>query len=232
MATPAQIAANRANALKSTGPRSASGKAASRFNALKHSLDAESLILPGEDPAEYQALADAYRDSHQPQSPDERFHVDALLRADWHKRRLQRVEADLYRTILTESATPNLAAALLADTPATRLLTRIQRQIAAHDRAWYRALRELNRLREQADQDGARALDALLAVPPLPSHLASFPEKPSTPAAPTPKAATPAPPPPPDAPSDPAPRPSRKHSPPPLGNNDVRPLGASALPRA
>ncbi len=174
MATPAQIAANRANALKSTGPRSEPGKAASRFNALKHGLDAESLILPGEDPAEYRELADAYHDSHHPQTPDERFHVDALIRAGWHKRRLERVEADLYRTILSESPTPNLAAALLADTPATRLLTRIQRQLAAHDRAWYRALRELRRLREETGHAEERALDALLALPPLPPDLASF----------------------------------------------------------
>ena len=41
MATPAQIIANRLNALKSTGPRSAEGKAASRFNALKHAASAK-----------------------------------------------------------------------------------------------------------------------------------------------------------------------------------------------
>ncbi len=188
MATPAQITANRANALKSTGPRSEPGKAASRFNALKHGLDAASLILPGEDPAEYRELAEAYHDSHHPQSPDENFHVDSLIRADWHKRRLQRVEADLYRTILAESATPNLAAALLADTPATRLLTRIQRQLAAHDRAWYRALRELRRLREETAHAEERALDALLALPPLPAHLASFRYKPPAQPGPTPDA--------------------------------------------
>jgi len=43
MATPAQILANRANAQKSTGPRSVEGKAASRFNALKHGLDVQSV---------------------------------------------------------------------------------------------------------------------------------------------------------------------------------------------
>ena len=36
MPTPAQLAANRANAQKSTGSRTAEGKDASRFNALKH----------------------------------------------------------------------------------------------------------------------------------------------------------------------------------------------------
>ena len=34
--TEAALAANRANALKSTGPRTAAGKARSRLNALKH----------------------------------------------------------------------------------------------------------------------------------------------------------------------------------------------------
>ena len=60
MATPAQLAANRANAQSSTGPRSVEGKSVSRFNALKHGIDAASIVLPGEDPADYQALADAY----------------------------------------------------------------------------------------------------------------------------------------------------------------------------
>ena len=69
MATPAQIAANRANAQKSTGPTSAEGKSISRFNALKHGLDAQSLIIPGEDPAAYDALAADYRDEFAPPPP-------------------------------------------------------------------------------------------------------------------------------------------------------------------
>jgi len=40
MASPAQIAANRRNALRSTGPRTAIGKARSQSNALKHGLRA------------------------------------------------------------------------------------------------------------------------------------------------------------------------------------------------
>jgi hypothetical protein len=41
MATAAQIAANRRNALRSTGPKSAAGKARSRKNAASHRLTAE-----------------------------------------------------------------------------------------------------------------------------------------------------------------------------------------------
>ena len=82
MASPAQIAANRANAQKSTGPRSVEGKSASRFNALKHGIDAASIVIPGEDPAAYAALADDYLRDLRPQSPTEIFHVDTMLRAD------------------------------------------------------------------------------------------------------------------------------------------------------
>ena len=41
MATVKQIAANRRNAQKSTGPSTALGKQKSRFNALKHGMTAE-----------------------------------------------------------------------------------------------------------------------------------------------------------------------------------------------
>ena len=46
-----QIAANRRNALLSTGPKTASGKDRSRTNALKHGLCAMVLDVPGEDAA-------------------------------------------------------------------------------------------------------------------------------------------------------------------------------------
>jgi len=48
--SPARLAANRQNALKSTGPKTAEGKAASRFNAFQHGLAGGGVLLaPGED---------------------------------------------------------------------------------------------------------------------------------------------------------------------------------------
>ena len=194
MASPAQIAANRANAQKSTGPRSVEGKSASRFNALKHGIDAASIVIPGEDPAEYdalvaeyQSLADQYLIEFSPQSASESFHVDTMLRADWLKRRLETVEADLYRTIMIEAPCNSLATALLAETPAAKLLLRIQRQIAAFERTWHRANNEFNRARAEAgiapedSPDPAKLASfpqtaecRLPQVPPAPAELASF----------------------------------------------------------
>ena len=48
MATEAQIAANRANATRSTGPKTDAGKAASRRNALVHGLAGDGVVLPDE----------------------------------------------------------------------------------------------------------------------------------------------------------------------------------------
>ncbi len=55
MATPAQIAANQANAQKSTGPRTPPGKATSCRNSLKHGLSGRGIVLPE---AEEQAVAE------------------------------------------------------------------------------------------------------------------------------------------------------------------------------
>jgi hypothetical protein len=90
LATPAQINANRANAQKSTGPRSVEGKSVSRFNALKHGIDAASIVIPGEDPAEYEALAAHYLDEYRPKSASEHFHVDTMLRAG------EQINADVF----------------------------------------------------------------------------------------------------------------------------------------
>ena len=181
MATPAQINANRANAQKSTGPRSAEGKSASRFNALKHGIDAASIVIPGEDPADYDALTTHYQREFHPQTPSETFHAGTMLRADWQKRRLMRVEADLHRTLLAESPGASLAAAMLSDSPAANLLVRVQRQIAAFERTWYRANAEIRRARKQAEDAASQSfdnyLDRLCAMPelPAPGELASFP---------------------------------------------------------
>ena len=53
--SPARLAANRANARKSTGPRTEAGKARSRANAVKHGLTGAGIALPNEDAAAIEA---------------------------------------------------------------------------------------------------------------------------------------------------------------------------------
>ncbi len=59
--SPARLAANRQNALKSTGPRTPEGKAAARLNAFQHGLAGEgNLLAPGEDAHLVAARASAF----------------------------------------------------------------------------------------------------------------------------------------------------------------------------
>ncbi|HWE39743.1 MAG TPA: hypothetical protein VG406_24550, partial [Isosphaeraceae bacterium] len=51
----AQLAARRANAKLSTGPRTPEGKAIAAMNAVSHGLCANTAVLPGESVEEFQA---------------------------------------------------------------------------------------------------------------------------------------------------------------------------------
>ena len=164
MATQAQLTANRANAQQSTGPRSVEGKSVSRFNALQHGAHANLPIIPGEDPAEYQTLFTEYEGRFQPQTPDERYHVQTMIDSDWQKRRLKSLETGIYHVIESEAPGMSLAVALLGATPAAKLLARTQRQLATHQRGWYRALTELRRQRER-EQEQEQDFDEQPYVP-------------------------------------------------------------------
>jgi hypothetical protein len=73
-----KLEANRKNCLKSTGPRTARGKAFSRRNALKHGFFARETIdffLEREDPEEYDELLNGLREDFQPVGAAEELEV-------------------------------------------------------------------------------------------------------------------------------------------------------------
>jgi hypothetical protein len=88
-----KIEANRQNAQHSTGPSTPEGRAAVRLNGLKHGLCAETIVVPGEDPAQFEALLEAYRAEYQPATPSAEFLVRQVAMADWRLLRLHRIEA-------------------------------------------------------------------------------------------------------------------------------------------
>jgi hypothetical protein len=152
MATPNQIHANRLNAQKSTGPRSPRGKAASRFNALKSGIDAQSHILPGEDPARLETLVAEYQQRFSTSTPERRMLVDTLVACEWLFRRLNRAEASLwqYKTMSSKSrlSSNEHSEGRVLDF-ADRIFDRLQRRVDAIHRNYHRALKELQRLDEE-----------------------------------------------------------------------------------
>jgi hypothetical protein len=90
-----QLAANRANARKNTGPKTPEGKAVSRFNGLKHGLCAANVCLPGDDTLEYERDRQDYLDYYRPANRVEFDLVEDIFAARWRKKRSIRTEKNL-----------------------------------------------------------------------------------------------------------------------------------------
>ena len=85
----------RANGAKSHGPKTEAGKQRSSQNALRHGLTSQTLVLPSEDPADFQRLLDSYVRQLQPAGPVELDLVHEIVAAKWRLNRLALIETEL-----------------------------------------------------------------------------------------------------------------------------------------
>lgn len=95
MASDRKIAANRRNALMSTGPRTEPGKLRTRKNAIRHGLTAETVIHDLEDADQYRAFEAAVMVEYDPKSTVARELVFRLASLLWRLRRATAIEAGL-----------------------------------------------------------------------------------------------------------------------------------------
>ncbi len=92
----ARLAANRANATLSTGPRTAEGKAHSSINALKTALTGRTVLLPSDDAAAYEQYVERCVREFQPVGIRESELVQSIADANWRLRRIPTLEFALY----------------------------------------------------------------------------------------------------------------------------------------
>ena len=167
MATSRQVAANRANARKSTGPKTAAGKAVAAGNSTRHALLAADLAATqDEDAGALEALRADFTAELAPAGPLEAALCERVVSALWRLRRLQVAEVGLFnldRAYLYEpdERTPDLAAArtLNGSRDTLAVLTRYEVTL---ERGLYAALHELQRLqaaRAGEDVPAPAALD-------------------------------------------------------------------------
>ncbi len=123
---------NRANAQYSTGPRTPVGKLASSRNSLKHGLASGEMIIPGEDPAVFEALLRDLLEDHQPAAASEELLVKEMAQSWWLTQRALRFQNECF----TENG---------VDEKRLALFLRYQ---TTHDRAFHKALNTLTRLKQ------------------------------------------------------------------------------------
>src|SRR5438105_4207760 len=97
MATEKQVNANRQNALRSTGPKTAVGKTISSVNSIRHGFYATAVLLPGEDREEFLRLARRLVLAHQPCGVLEEEQVRSIVETRWQLRRATRIDSELFQ---------------------------------------------------------------------------------------------------------------------------------------
>jgi hypothetical protein len=135
--TSAQLAANRENALKSTGPTSPAGKAVSSQNRLTHGLarhNGRFAVLPTEDASAFDELLSNYLAEHQPATQTEIDLVHAMAESLWLRNRAQNLQPSCFD--------PQTGA--VADQKSLALFIRYEN---IYQRAYSSSLRQLLKLR-------------------------------------------------------------------------------------
>src|SRR3954452_21963356 len=90
-----RLAANRANAQRSTGPKTSAGKAKSSLNAVKTGLTGRTVLLPSEDVKQYQNHVKRFHEELQPVGELETNVVQNLADTQWRLNPIPSLESGL-----------------------------------------------------------------------------------------------------------------------------------------
>jgi hypothetical protein len=152
-----QIAANQANAAKSTGPKSPEGKRNSSRNGIKHGLCSKVIVLDGESEAIFKNLLRSYFEEYLPATPTERDLVESMVMARWRINRVIALETagvnyqiSLQPPEHAERDAATRAMLVLRDiNSSTTNPDHLRRYEATWDRHYHRSLNQLLRLRAE-----------------------------------------------------------------------------------
>jgi hypothetical protein len=133
MSSPAQILANRENSTHSTGPATVTGKLASSVNARTHGLTGAFTLLAWEDAAEFQSLLDSLTSENKPETPTETRLIQSIAEHYWLMHRAIHLQNRLLESPALDHHTFSL----------------YLRYQTTNERAYYRAMRELQTLRKE-----------------------------------------------------------------------------------
>ena len=167
MASTKQLAANRTNAKRSTGPKSALGKSRSGMNSCTHGLTAQQVVIGGEDPAQFGILVAGLEAEYEPQSMLEVELVGRLAGALWRLRRIPRFEAALIEARCAELGTytdHDIGRALIQDSRHQDTLGKLSRYEAALLNVSTRTLQQLLFLQDRRARDDSGVVE-VLALP-------------------------------------------------------------------
>ena len=174
MATKIQLEANRANARRSTGPKTPSGKARSSMNAVKHGLTAKKIVIGDEDPHQFDLFREAIEERFKPRSVMGRELTERLAGIAWRLRRIPAFEANILETLCAKtdyySSTspqnaPIMAQALILDSKENQALGKLTRHEAALMNQLTKTIQMLEFIQGQRPAEDTAVIDIIAAQP-------------------------------------------------------------------
>jgi hypothetical protein len=155
----AKLAANAANAQRSTGPRTPEGKARSSQNASKHLLSSRELVIEENERETFDQFVADYQLDLQPEGALEIGIFNQIVHAAWNLRRVRTLEAALF----TGTVDP-----LAADDDRVQArLDRFARYAKRFENSFYRSIRELRALQTNRSQRASVMPAVRETIPPL-----------------------------------------------------------------
>ena len=152
----------RENGAKSRGPKTEAGKQRSSQNALRHGLTSQTIVLPSEDPADFERLLDSYLEHFRPASPVAVDLVHELAAAKWRLNRLALIETQLLADSIAEVEQRRLQS--IEDGDEDQPLTPAQSLAEGFDRLASGSFNFLNRVQSRLERTYSRALHNLLRM--------------------------------------------------------------------
>jgi hypothetical protein len=124
------------------------GRASSSRNSYRHGLTSKQIVLPGEDPAEYDELRRDLLQTYRPANAVESTLVEELAASSWRLMRARRQETLILTKLAGDNPDPDAAiAAFFLEKP--KEVARLTRYIASFENAFYRALNKLEKLQKE-----------------------------------------------------------------------------------
>jgi len=183
MATEAQVAANRRNAEKSTGPRTPEGKAVVAQNAVKHGLLAGHDVIRGEDREEFELYREELFWELNPVGTMESRLAERIVSLAWRLRRAERIQNEAFDALLAKASPlarltqslrskgadqppddpdgcdgdPTLGRTVVKDFSNARVLDRLLMYERRIESSLYRTMAELQKLRRAQEPEPAGA---------------------------------------------------------------------------
>ena len=159
MANELQIEANRANALKSTGPSSPEGCRISSQNSTRHGMLAKAIVVKGESLERFALLLSALQDEFQPRTSAEHGLIETMAVARWRQMRLWNYEtASLSDSIAKRQASQEGGHSDPEDNPTRAAMA--FRELCERDSGF----QVMHRYETAVDRQYNRALTRLLAL--------------------------------------------------------------------